>query len=469
MVLDALSKSLKNSIAKIRSAIFVDEKLINELIKDVQRSLLQADVNVSLALEIAQNMREQMKQNPPKGLTKKDYLVHVLYSELARILGGDYAPITITRKSKELPFQILLVGLFGNGKTTHCGKLAKYFSKRGYKVAMVSTDTWRPAAYTQLVQLGKQIGVTVFGDPTKKDPTEIYNSFKKSYQEYDILLIDSAGRDALNEELIAEIDRLYNACKPDETFLTITADVGQAAKKQAETFHKTCHVSGIIVSKMDGTAKGGGALSACAVTGAPVKFIGVGEKIDDIEEFKPKNFVSQLLGMGDLEKLLEKASQAISEEDATDLGKKLLKGEFHLIDMYEQMQAMKKMGPLSQVLELIPGMGQMQIPKEALDVQQEKLETWKYIMDSCTKKELEDPSLIDSQRIARIAKGCGQDEQEVRDLLKHYKQSKKMMKMFKGVNPEDLGEQSQKNPQKMQKMMRKMGNVQNMMKGMFRR
>ncbi|GIU69600.1 MAG: hypothetical protein KatS3mg002_0836 [Candidatus Woesearchaeota archaeon] len=224
----------------------------------------------------------------------------------------------------------MLVGLFGNGKTTTASKLAKYYQKRGFKVALMTTDTWRPAAFDQLKQLADKIGVDFYGDKTAKHPTDIYNKFVSQLKKYDIVIIDTAGRDALNDELIEELNTLNKTIKADETLLVLSADIGQAAQKQAETFNETCNITGVIITKLDGTAKGGGALTACSVTKAPVKFIGVGEKIDALEEFRPDGFVGRLLGMGDLESLLEKIHEAISEEDAKDLGKKFLKRRIQL-------------------------------------------------------------------------------------------------------------------------------------------
>ncbi|HLP80330.1 MAG TPA: signal recognition particle receptor subunit alpha [Acidobacteriota bacterium] len=470
MVLDKLGSSLKDTISKIRNALFVDETLINELVKDVQRALLQADVQVQLVFEIAKSLKESLKNSkPPAGISQKEHLIHILYDELAQIMGGEAKKIEPVTIKENRPFKIMLVGLFGNGKTTTCGKLAKYYQKRGMKLAMISTDTWRPAAFEQLKQLGNQLGVPVFGNPALKDPVKVYQSFEPEFSKYDLIIIDTAGRDALNDELIKEIDAINKAVKPHETILTMNADIGQAAGKLAQTFHDTCNVTGVIISKLDGTAKGGGALTACKITGAKVMFIGVGEKIDDLEEFKPKNFVGQLLGMGDLEKLLQKASEAIKEEDAKDLSKRLLKGEFTLIDLYDQMQAMKKMGPLSKVMELIPGFSSVQMPKEALTVQEGKMETWKYIMDSCTKRELEEPLEITPSQLTRIAKGSGTSEQDVRELLKHYKQSKKLVKVFKGMGLSEASDEKQMSEKEMQKMMRKMGNMKNMMQGMTKR
>ncbi|MFH1173853.1 MAG: signal recognition particle receptor subunit alpha [archaeon] len=441
MVLDNLGASLKATIEKITKSLFVDEKLINELVKDIQRSLLQADVNVRLVLDLTQKIKKRaLETKDAKMLSKKEQLVTIVYEELAAFLGGEGSGILISKK----PFRLMLVGLFGNGKTTTAGKLAKYYQKRGHKVALLSTDTWRPAAYDQLVQLGRQINVPVFGNPKAKRPEDILHAFEKELSAFDIIIIDTAGRDALNEELIDELNRIRESAHADSTLLVMAADVGQAAEKQAKAFHEHCGVTGVIISKLDGTAKGGGALTACAVTQAPVVFIGVGEKIDALEEFKPQSFVGRLLGMGDLTLLLEKVKEAAAEENINeeDLGKRVLQGDYNLIDLYQQMQAMQKMGPLGKVMELIPGMGSLKLPKEALEVQEGKLEKWKYAMSSMTKEELEDPEIIDGKRAERIAKGAGIDIMDVRSLIKQYKQSKKLIKMMGG---------SEKGMQKMMK------------------
>lgn len=439
---EKLQDGLRGSLKKIRDAVFVDDTLINEITRDVQRALLAADVNVRLVMELTKKIKERVKGEPPKGISKKDYFVTVLYEELAAFLGKEGAKIQITKK----PFTIMLVGLFGNGKTTTAGKLAKYYQKRGMKVALLSTDTWRPAAVEQLMQLGKQLGVPTFGEPKAKDPVKVWNTYKAELLKADIIIVDTAGRDALNDELVTEITSLHKAVDADEVLLVMAADVGQSAEKQAQMFHETCGVTGVVITKLDGTAKGGGALSACAITGAPVKFIGVGEKVDALEEFDSKRFVGRLLGMGDLETLLEKAREAISEDDAKGMQKRLLKGEFTLIDLYDQMEAMQKMGPLGKVMEMIPGMGSLQIPKEALKVQEEKLKTWKIVMSSMTREELTDPEIVNPSRSSRIAKGAGLGEGNVRELLKQHKQSKKLFKMLKGRGSE----------KDMAKMMKKM-------------
>jgi len=326
----------------------------------------------------------------------------------------------------------MLVGLFGSGKTTTAGKLAKFYKKRGYKIALIQTDTWRPAAYDQLEQLAKDVGVDFYGMKDEKDPVKIYQSFNDKLNNYDLVVVDTAGRDALSEDLIDELNKIHNVVNADEKLLVISADIGQAAQKQAQAFHDTCNVTGVIVTKLEGTAKGGGALSACSVTNAPIKFIGVGEKVDDLEMFYPERFVGRLIGFGDLESLLEKAKEVISEEDAKDMQEKFLKGDFNLLDLYNQMSSLKKMGSFKKIMGMIPGMGNLKLPKEMLDVQEGKLEKWRYAMNSMTKAELEEPEIISVERIDRISNGSGASIKDVRELIKQHRSAKKMVKMFKG-------------------------------------
>ncbi|MBU1112162.1 MAG: signal recognition particle protein Srp54 [archaeon] len=428
MVLDKLGSSLRDTLSKITKSVFIDEKLINELVKDLQRALLQSDTNVKLVFDLTKNIKERAKEKTPPGLTKREHLINIVYEELTNFLGKEAQEIKIEKS----PTKIMLVGLFGSGKTTTAGKLAKYYKKRGYKVAVMQTDTWRPAAYEQLQQLAESVGVDFLGVKDEKDPVSIYLTFEEKLSNYDIVIVDTAGRDALSEDLVKELNELNNAVNADERLLVITADIGQGAQKQAEMFHDTVNVTGIIATKLEGTAKGGGALSACAVTQASIKFIGVGEKIDDLESFDPKRFVGRLIGMGDLQLLLEKAKEAISEDQAQDMSEKFLKGDFNLVDLYEQMNSMKKMGSFKKIMELIPGMGSLKLPKEMLDVQEGKLEKWKHAMDSMTKEELENPDIISADRVDRIAAGSGLRVPDIRELLKQHRQSKKMVKMFKG-------------------------------------
>lgn len=428
MVLEKLGDSLKGTLSKITKSVFVDEKLINELVKDIQRALLQSDTNVQLVFDLSKKIKERAKEKTPPGITQREHIIKVVYEELTNFLGKEAHEIKIDKK----PTQIMLVGLFGSGKTTTAGKLAKFYKKRGYKIAVMQTDTWRPAAYDQLQQIAGDVGVDFFGIKGEKDPVIIFSAFEKKIQDYDLVIVDTAGRDALSDDLINELNQINNAVQADERLLVISADIGQAAQKQAQAFHDTCDVTGVIVTKLEGTAKGGGALSACAVTNAPIKFIGVGEKIDDLELFHPHRFVGRLIGMGDIESLLEKAKEVITEEDAKDMQDKFLKGDFNLVDLYQQMKSLKKMGSFKKIVDMIPGMGSLKLPKEMLDVQEEKLEKWKFAMDSMTKEELENPDIVSAERIDRITAGSGLKVAEVRELLKQYRQSKKVMKMFKG-------------------------------------
>ncbi|MBT3814457.1 signal recognition particle protein [Candidatus Woesearchaeota archaeon] len=428
MVLEKLGDSLKNTLGKIAKSVFVDEKLINELVKDIQRALLQSDTNVQLVFDLSKKIKERAKEDTAPGITKREQLVKIVYEELTNFLGKETSELKIEKK----PTQIMLVGLFGSGKTTTTGKLAKFYKKRGYKVAVMQTDTWRPAAYDQLEQLAKSVGVEFFGVRGEKDPVNIYMAFQDKIKDYDVVIVDTAGRDALSEDLIEELNQIHSVVKPDERLLVISADIGQAAQKQAQAFHDTVDVNGVIVTKLEGTAKGGGALSACSVTNAPIKFIGIGEKVDDLEIFHPQRFVGRLIGFGDIESLLEKAKEVMNEDDAKDMQDKFLKGDFNLLDLYNQMKSLKKMGSFKKIMGMIPGMSNMNMPKEMLDVQEGKLEKWKIAMDSMTQEELEEPDKIGADRVDRIASGSGSSIKEVRELLKQHRQSKKMMKMFKG-------------------------------------
>lgn len=451
MVLDKLGDSLKSTLSKIKNSMTVDRQLVEEVLKEIQKSLLSSDVNVHLVLELTKKIRDRAITEDNKNLNKREHLITIIYEELSKFLGDEKE-----FELKEGQNRILLVGLYGQGKTTTSGKLGLYFKNRSKKVALISTDTWRPAAYDQLKQLGDSINIDVYGDKTQKTPNDIYNKFKNNLEKYDVVIIDSAGRDSLNNELIEEIESLNETVNPTDTFLVLGADVGQTAQKQANAFKENLNITGVIISKMDGTGKGGGALSACSVVEAPVKFIGVGERVDDFERFNSERFVSQLLGMGDIESLIEKARLAVDEKKAKDMGAKMMSGEFDLDDLYEQLQSMKKMGSFSKLMGMIPGMGDLNIDKSQMEVQEEKLQKWKYIMDSMTKYEKKKPDVIDVSRVKRVAMGSGTNVEDVRELLKHFRNTKKMMTMFK--NPEDIDMDGMtKDPRQMMKMMKKMG------------
>ena len=428
MVLNKLSDALRKSLDSLKSNK-LDKSAIDDLCLNIKKSLLSSDVSLDLVKQLIEKIEKRsLTEKVVAGLSSKDHVVNIVYEELTKLLGNKFVELETSKK----PTIIMMLGLFGAGKTTTAGKLAKRLKKTGKKIALIQTDTWRPAAYAQLKQLSSAIKIDFFGDPSERNPKKIFEKFKKELSKYEIIIVDTAGRDSLNKELTDEIVELNNVVNAHEKLLVLSADIGQSAKKVSESFEKNIGITGIIITKLDGTAKGGGALSAAAATNSNIKFIGTGEKLDNLEEFKPKNFVSRILGMGDLETLLEKAKDAISKEDAEKNMKNMMKGEFSFNDLYTQMESMNKMGSLSQIANLIPGMSKMNISKEMFGEQQEKMNSWKILMDSMTKEEKETPSLMNESRISRISDGSGKTIDSLRELIKQHKQMKKMMKKLTG-------------------------------------
>ncbi len=425
MALDKLKDGLQNALKRVANASHVDKGLIKEVVKDVQRAMIESDIQIELALELSKKLEERaLTEKPPAGMTSKEHVIRIIYEEFVNILG-DGVDIPL------VPQRIMMVGLYGMGKTTTCGKLAAYFQKRGLSTALIAGDTHRPAAYQQLEQVAEDAGVPVYGSPDETKAPKVVREGLKKFEEYDIVIIDTAGRHSLEKELIEEIKRIKNIANPDEVILTIDASVGQQAGPQAKAFHDAVGVTKTIITKLDGSAKGGGALSAVAATDAPVVFIGTGERIRDMDKFDPKRFISKLLGMGDIEGLLEKAEEVMDEEKAERTAKRMLSGEFNLKDMYEQMEMLAGVGPLQKIMEMLPiGAGKLS-DEDMLDTQH-KLKMFRIIMDSMTEEEMENPNLIKKSRIKRIAKGSGNTTKEVRDLMAHYKKAKKAIKGFSG-------------------------------------
>ena len=431
MVLDNLGNSLRNTLKKIANAPYIDKNLIKEVVKDVQRALLTADINVQMVLTLTKELEHRaLSEKPKSGMSSKEHVINILYEELVKILG----------ETKEVPLKkhiIMMVGLYGQGKTTTAGKLAKYYQRKGLRPALIAADVHRPAAYDQLSQIAEQVKVPIYGQPGKKKAVPIVKEGLKQFKGHDIIIIDTSGRHSLEKDLIKEMENISRACKADEKFLVLDAAVGQQAGPQAEAFHDAVGVTGVIITKLDGTAKGGGALSAVSVTKAPIVFIGVGEHLEDLETFDPPRFISRLLGMGDLQTLLEKAQEVTSEEDMKESASKMMSGKFTLLDMQEQLEMMGKMGTLDKMIDLIPGFGVgkkslKDIPGMDVNATEERLAKFKIIMKSMTRQELEDPKLLKSSRIKRISRGAGCDQKDVRALLKQYNQFKKMMKGFMG-------------------------------------
>ncbi|HTY46513.1 MAG TPA: signal recognition particle protein Srp54 [Methanomassiliicoccales archaeon] len=425
MVLEGLGQSLRDVFKKIAKATTVDEKLVKEITKDIQRALLQADINVKLVLDMTKEVeRRATSEKPPAGMAAREHVIKIIYEELVKVLG----------ENKQLPLTkqtIMMVGLYGQGKTTTAGKLARYFHKKGLKVGLIAADVHRPAAYDQLRQIGEKIGVPVFGDPARKDAPGIVREGMKHFEGTDVMIIDTSGRHALEDDLIKEIKQVAEIAKPSERILVLDASTGQQAGPQAQAFHDAVGVTSVILTKLDGTAKGGGALSAVARTKAPIVFIGVGEHLEDLDPFNPERFISRLLGMGDIQTLLEAAKEQMTEEEALETTKKIMSGRFTLTEMYEQMEMLTNMGPLKKLLSMLPGMPGI-TDKINIEESQKRLATFRVIMDSMTDEEMEDPKVIKSSRVARIARGAGVDPKEVRSLLQQYNQSKKAVKGLMG-------------------------------------
>ncbi|MEE9237588.1 MAG: signal recognition particle protein Srp54 [Thermoplasmata archaeon] len=425
MVLEGLGGSLREVLRKIARASHVDQGLVSEVVRDLQRALLQADVKVAMALQLSRQVEKRaLTEKPPAGMSGREHVIHIIYEELVRILGQ---PKDL-RLGKQ---RILLVGLYGQGKTTTVAKLGKWFQKKGLKVGMIQADTHRPAAYDQLEQLAEQLEAPFYGDAGEKNAIKVARSGLKRLADQDVIIVDSSGRHALETDLIEEIKEVSKAVNPDETILILDASTGQQAGPQAKAFHEAVRITAVVVTKLDGSAKGGGAISAVAETGAPICFVGVGENIEDLEKFEPPRFISRLLGMGDIQSLLERAQEALDQEQMEETARKLLSGRFTLREMYEQMEALTKMGALSKLFSMLPGMPDI-LSEEQMEETQGKLRKFRFIMDSMTEYEKENPKTIKSSRILRIARGSGTDPKDVKELLKYYNASKRAIRGLAG-------------------------------------
>ena len=428
-MLDNLKDNLRGAIKKIVKSSGIDEELIKELSKDVQRALLQSDVNVRLVLEITKNLEERsLNETPPPGLSRKDHIVKILYDELSKLLGNE----------TEFKFQpgkqnkVILLGIQGSGKTTVASKLAKFLTKQGYSVGVIGADTYRPGALVQLKTMCEKSNVEVYGEENNKDSPEIVKNGLKHYENLplDIILIDTAGRHKQEQDLLDEMERINKVADPDLALLVIDGTIGQQCFNQAEAFHKTVPVGGIIVTKLDSSAKGGGAIAASAATGAQIMYIGTGERIDDLEKFSPTRFVGRLLGMGDIQAVLDLAKRLENEGDDVRL-KRISSGKMNMEDFFYQLEEVTKVGSLRGFLDSMPGLSGM-VKDDQLDQMEDRVSKWRFIIQSMTKEEKADPDLLNSSRIKRVARGSGWSEHDVKELVKNYKNSKNMMKASKG-------------------------------------
>lgn len=451
-MLEKLGEALKRATNKIARAVFLDKSLIDEVVKDLQRALISADVNVHLVKEITDKIKDQASDEKIKGIEKKEHMIKLLNDSILDILGREKVDL----KLEEGQTRIMLLGLYGAGKTTTAAKLALYYGKRGKKVAAISLDVYRPAAADQLKQNMEKIKMPYFIDKDEKNPKKIWNKYKLELEKYDIVLIDTAGRHALDKDLISEISDLNKEIKPSHKILVLQADIGQAAKDQAAEFQKAAGINGVIVTRMDSTAKAGGALTACHETGAPVFFIGTGEKMHELESFNPKSFVNRILGMGDIEGLIEKVQTAADQESQERLKKNLEEGKLSLRDLQEQLKSMGSMGSLSKMAEMIPGFSKAKIPEGMLGAQEDKIKKWEHVINSMTEEEIQNPEILEKQttRLGRIAKGSGSTTTDIRQLLKQYKMIQEFTKT--GGSGMDL-ESGEMNQKQMMKLAKKFG------------
>jgi signal recognition particle subunit SRP54 len=449
-MLEKLGEALRKARDKIANAIFLDKNLVESVIKELQRALIEADVNIVLVKEISDKIKKSAYDERIKDIEKKEHIIKLLHDELIKILG-EYKPLKLKKEQN----RIMLLGLYGAGKTTTIAKLGNWYSKRGKKVALLGLDVHRPAAKEQLQQLGEKNNLNTFIDFDEKNALKTYKKFKKELEKYDLVLIDTAGRHTLDKELIKEIKELNSEIKPTETILIMPSDIGQAAKKQASEFQNALKISGVIITRMDSTAKGGGALTACAETKAGVYFITNGEKINDIEEFNPESFLSRLLGMGDLQALIEKIRSVTDEKEQEKMQKKLEEGKLSLEDVIEQVKSMNQIGGFDKIKNMIPGLGKAKIPEDMLETQQTKIAKWEHILKSMTPEERANPELFEKQtsRIGRVASGAGVNNSDIRALLKQYKMLQDLVKGgVDNIDPSKGFSQKQ-----MQKMMKKFG------------
>ena len=425
----SLSERLNHIFSKLTKRGKLTELEIKTAMREVRVALLEADVNLKVAKQfIAEVSEKAVGQEILSSLNPAQQVIKIVNEELIALMGSKNAKLEVSPK---LPTVIMMCGLQGAGKTTLCGKLATYLKKQGKKQLLVAGDIYRPAAITQLQVVGKNCQTEVFEKGTQSPVKTIKQAieYAKSLN-YDTVILDTAGRLQIDETLMRELENIKKEVEITETLLTVDAMTGQEAVNVAETFNSRLEITGVILTKLDGDTRGGACLSIKAVTGKPIKFIGVGEKLTDLEPFYPDRMASRILGMGDVLSLIEKAQQAITEEDAKKMQQKMMANTFTLSDYLEQFAMMKKMGGASAMLSMFPGAGKLKVDEK--DIDEKRIERTKAIILSMTKQERDNPSIIDSRRKRRIASGSGTTVQEINQLLKQFEQTKMLMKQLKG-------------------------------------
>ncbi|MDD6881781.1 MAG: signal recognition particle protein [Firmicutes bacterium] len=430
MAFESLSEKLQNTFKKLKGKGVLTESDINDAMREVKLALLEADVNFKVVKEFVADVKEKcMGQEVLASLTPGQQVIKIVNDQLTELMGGTGSKLTYSPSGFTV---LLMVGLQGTGKTTTCGKLANYLKKNGKKPMLCACDIYRPAAIDQLEVVGKTVDVPVYVDRDNKCAEDIATKARKEAEikGYDVLIVDTAGRLQIDEELMEELARVKKAVKPHEILLVVDALTGQDAVNAAEGFNDKLGIDGIIMTKMDGDSRGGAALSAKKVTGKPVKFIGMGEKFDALEPFHPDRMASRILGMGDMLSLIEKAQESYDEEQAAKLEKKFRKNEFTLEDFLEQMGQMQKMGGIGKMLEMLPGMGANKLSEEDIDRSEKELKQMEAIIYSMTPEERRNPQILNASRRKRISAGCGQPVSKINSLIKKYEDAKKLMKTF---------------------------------------
>jgi signal recognition particle subunit SRP54 len=430
MALEGLSRGIFSALGLLKNKRKLDEAELKDMLRSLRRALQEADFNVRQTKEITDRLENRMREEEARpGVNLQTQAMNILYTELVRMLGP-------SREVRPHQSTILMVGLYGNGKTTTTAKLAEWYRRRhGVRVAVIEADVHRPGAYNQLSQLLEDSTVEVYGEPDNNDAADIVRNGLKAHAAADLVIIDTAGRHKLDQELVVELEDIAEIANANERFLVIDAQVGQSAGPVAANFHDLAGVTGIVITKLDGTARGGGALSAVATTGAPVMYIGTGEKVSDLEKFESDRFISRLLGMGDIKGLIDLAPEDMDEEEAMRLTQRMMSGRFTLNDMYAQMEMMSKVGTIDKLLSFLPsgmfgGMGAMGKAQKA--AMQGNLDRYRVIMDSMTNWEKDEPAKIKAERISRVARGSGVREKDVRELIAQWNRSRKMMKGMSG-------------------------------------
>eukprot|EP00921_Rhytidocystis_pertsovi_P021299 GHVQ01034026.1.p1 GENE.GHVQ01034026.1~~GHVQ01034026.1.p1 ORF type:complete len:487 (-),score=81.15 GHVQ01034026.1:158-1618(-) len=458
MVLAELGSQISGALKKLQTATVIDEEVLNECLKEIGRALLQSDVQVQYVKDLRNSVKSAvLKEEETPGVNKRKIIQKHVIEELVKMLSASRRPYT---PKKGQPNVIMFVGLQGSGKTTTCTKFAYYYQKKGWKTALVCADTFRAGAFDQLKQNATKAKIPFYGSYSETDPAKIaeegVEQFKKG--RYDIIVVDTSGRHKQETALFQEMQQVAEAVKPNDVVFVMDSHIGQACFEQAKAFKDSVEVGSVVVTKLDGHAKGGGALSAVAATDSPILFIGTGEHFDDFETFEAKSFVSRLLGLGDLTGLFNTIKEAVPLDKQPEVVERICRGQFSLRDMREQFENVMRMGPISQMMSMIPGLSSNLIPKGQEQAGVARLKRFMVCMDSMNDEELDCEKQMTESRIVRVARGSGTSLRDVKDLLEQHKQFSRMVgKMGKiGLTKDNAVQNMMRNPNQMMQRMQKM-------------